>query len=336
MASFGLVPQGNLPQNPNGVGTLFRDGVRVGQKFTRPEQFTNSIGVSPSRVVQINPSRTRWGEGVLLGTTSIYNISPAPASTNGDICYLTDANTPGNQTLTAGGDQNQASSWAAICANGLPGLQLDWPRSVEFIISGNQTAPLTFKVFGYDWYGQPMQMSVDNIISVGGVDTAYSPVARTLDLGAETNNKAFYQITRVFMFGNVSATAEIKIQTCASFGLPFALNQTLGMPIQVYWDGAVDLNQPDSQVIWGDNRTPTDTTGDVRGTYVPASDPEPDHSNRLIIMYYVYGVDAAINEWSALGMPDWGNGEIESNYIVPPLDEQELYGLNQYYTGTPV
>lgn len=331
MASFGIFPLGNLPQSPQGIGSLFKDGVRVGK------EFTTSIDIGNANVIANNPTMTRWGGGVLLSPNYTHNISPAPRTTVAnpnviDICNIVFNADQGNQTLLAGGSQNIGATWNAICANGQPGLQFGWPQAIEFKITGNQTTGVAILVFGFDWYGQPMQTRTNGIKGNG---TLFSPITRTNGATALTSNKAFFQVTRVYLMGGITTGASIAVRTSPCYGLPYALDEEKGMPIQAMWKGTIDLANVDAEVRYADINVPNNFTNDVRGTYAPSSDPTATSDNRLLFQYYVYAADRKIDEFSEVGLPDWSNRDADTNFIVLPTVESQQYGLNQYYTGTP-
>lgn len=332
MASFGIFPLGNLPQSPQGIGSLFKDGVRVGK------EFTTSIDIGNANVIANNPTMTRWGGGVLLSSNYTLNISVAPrvnsnpATSPIDICNIPFNATQGNQPLIAGGPQNQAATWAAICANGKPGIQFGWPQAIEFKITGNQTTPVAILAFGYDWYGQPMQMRTNGIQGNG---TLFSPIPRTNGASALTSNKAFFQLTRIYLMGGISTGASISVRTSPCYGLPYALDEVKGMPIQAFWQGGIDLGNVNADIRYADTTVPNNFTADVRGTYAPSADPLEGSTNRLLFLYYVYASDRKIDEFSEAGLPDWSNRDADTNFIVLPTVEAEQYGVNQYYTGTP-
>jgi hypothetical protein len=112
-------------------------------------------------------------------------------------------------------------------------------------------APVTVTVTGYDLYGQPMS---EAITSSAAVSTAVN------------GKKAFLQVTSV----SVSAATG----TAVTVGT----TDILGLPVRVFnvaYIASVKSNNTLAQdagtFVAADTNTATTTTGDVRGTYVPAT-----------------------------------------------------------------
>jgi hypothetical protein len=112
-------------------------------------------------------------------------------------------------------------------------------------------APVTVTVTGFDLYGQPMS---EAITSSAAVSTAVN------------GKKAFLQVTSVSVSG-ATGTA-----------LTVGTTDILGLPVRVFniaYIASVKSNnalaQDGGQFTAADTATATTTTGDVRGTYVPAT-----------------------------------------------------------------
>ena len=112
-------------------------------------------------------------------------------------------------------------------------------------------APVTVTVTGYDLYGQPMS---EAITSSAAVSTAVN------------GKKAFLQVTSVSVSG-ATGTA-----------LTVGTTDILGLPVRVFniaYIASVKSNNTLAQdagtFVAADTATATTTTGDVRGTYVPAT-----------------------------------------------------------------
>lgn len=118
------------------------------------------------------------------------------------------------------------------------------PRNV--VAAWTNTAVLTVK--GTDMYGQPMTES-----SASG--TSF------------TGKKAFKTVTQVTVSANVTA---LTVGTGVVLGLPYRLNAKRDI-LAGYADAT--LENATSTVAGADATTPTATTGDVRGTYSPATAP---------------------------------------------------------------
>jgi len=144
-------------------------------------------------------------------------------------------------TLTAG-----TSVKSITTAGGVTLLQLDLPRAIKVNCS---TTARAFTVSGYDYYGQAMS----EVITVATAGTAV------------TGKKAFFTISGVTIAG--SATAAV-----------VGTSDVLGLPVRVFnvaYIASVKSNstlaQDTGTFVAADTATATTTTGDVRGTYTPAT-----------------------------------------------------------------
>jgi hypothetical protein len=186
-----------------------------------------------------NPSPMDLGIGP-LGRIYVWDITPQAAVAN-NIAASQTAAAAGAVTLTAG-----TSVKSVVRQNGTTVLQLDVPRAVKVNCS---TTARAFTVSGYDYYGQPMS----EIITVVTPGTAVS--------GA----KAFFQISGITIAG--SATVVLVGTT-----------DVLGLPVRVFnvaYVASVKSNNTLAQdagtFVAAVTATATTTTGDVRGTYTPAT-----------------------------------------------------------------
>jgi len=175
-----------------------------------------------------------------LGRIYVWDVIPQAAVTN-NIAASQTASGAGAVTLTAG-----TSVRSVINASGSTVLQLDQPRAVKVNCS---TTARAFTVSGYDYYGQAMTETIT--VSVAGT--------------AVTGKKAFWQIASATIAG--SATAVV-----------IGTSDVLGLPVRVFnvaYIGSVKSNNTLAQdagtFVAADTATATTTTGDVRGTYVPAT-----------------------------------------------------------------
>jgi len=185
-----------------------------------------------------NPSPMSLGIGP-LGRIYVWDIVPQAAVTN-NIAASQTAAAAGAITLTAG-----TSVKSVVTSNGTV-LQLDCPRAVKVNCS---TTARAFTVSGYDYYGQAMS----EVITVAIAATAV------------TGLKAFYQISGVTIAG--SATAVV-----------VGTSDVLGLPVRVFnvsYVASVKSNNTLAQdagtFVAAATQTATTTTGDVRGTYTPAT-----------------------------------------------------------------
>lgn len=186
-----------------------------------------------------NPSPMSVGVGP-LGRIFVWDIVPQAAVTNNIAASQTAAGA-GAVTLTAG-----TSVKSVTTASGTTVLQLDCPRAIKV---NSSTTARAFTVSGFDYYGQAMS----EVITVSVAATAV------------TGLKAFYQISGVTIAG--SATAVV-----------VGTSDVLGIPVRVFnvsYIASVKSNNTLAQdagtFVAAATVTATTTTGDVRGTYIPAT-----------------------------------------------------------------
>jgi hypothetical protein len=175
-----------------------------------------------------------------VGRIYVWDVVPQAAVTN-NIAASQTAAAAGAVTLTAG-----TSAKSVVRNDGTTVIQLDLPRAIKVNCS---TTARAFTVSGYDYYGQPMSEVIT--VSVAGT--------------AVTGKKAFYQVSGATIAG--SATAVV-----------IGTSDKLGLPVRVFnvaYIASVKSNDTLAQdagtFVAADTATATTTTGDVRGTYVPAT-----------------------------------------------------------------
>jgi hypothetical protein len=186
-----------------------------------------------------NPSPMDLGIGP-LGRIYVWDVVPQAAITNNIAASQTAAGA-GAVTLTAG-----TSAKSVVLNNGTTAIQVDVPRAIKVNCS---TTARAFTVSGYDYYGQAMS----EVITVAVAGTAV------------TGLKAFYQVSSVTIAG--SATAVV-----------VGTSDVLGIPVRVAnvaYVASVKSNNTLAQdagtFVAADTATATTGTGDVRGTYAPAT-----------------------------------------------------------------
>jgi hypothetical protein len=186
-----------------------------------------------------NPAPMDLGIGP-VGRIYVWDVVPQAAITN-NIAASQTAAAAGAVTLTAG-----TSAKSVVRNDGTTVIQLDLPRAIKVNCS---TTARAFTVSGYDYYGQPMSEVIT--VSVAGT--------------AVTGKKAFYQVSGATIAG--SATAVV-----------IGTSDKLGLPVRVFnvaYIASVKSNDTLAQdagtFVAADTATATTTTGDVRGTYVPAT-----------------------------------------------------------------
>ena len=175
-----------------------------------------------------------------LGRIYVWDVIPQAAVTNNVAASQTAAGA-GAVTLTAG-----TSAKSVVRSDGTTVIQLDVPRALKVNCA---TTARAFTVSGYDYYGQAMS----EVITVAVAGTAV------------TGKKAFYQVTGATIAG--SATAVV-----------IGTSDVLGIPVRVTnvaYVASVKSNSTLAQdagtFVAADTATATTATGDVRGTYVPAT-----------------------------------------------------------------
>ena len=186
-----------------------------------------------------DPSPMDLGIGP-VGRVYIWDVIPQAAVTN-NIAASQAPSGASSLTLTAG-----TSAKSVVRNDGTTVIQLDCPRAVKVNCS---TTARAFTVSGYDYYGQTMTETIT-------VATAGTAV---------TGKKAFFQVSGVTIAG--SATAAV-----------VGTSDVLGIPVRVFNVAYVvsvksnsTLAQDAGTFVAADMTTASATTGDVRGTYTPAT-----------------------------------------------------------------
>jgi hypothetical protein len=194
-----------------------------------------------------NPSPMSLGIGP-LGRIYVWDIVPQAVVTNNIAATQTPAGA-GSLTLTAGTSVKSVTN-----ASGATVLQLDCPRAVQLTTaSGTIVTSRTITVSGFDYYGQAMSEA----IATGTTSSAVANVA---------GKKAFFQISGITISGALPVAITV------------GTTNVLGLPVRVFnvsYVASVKSNNTLAQdagtFVAADTATATTTTGDVRGTYVPAT-----------------------------------------------------------------
>jgi len=175
-----------------------------------------------------------------IGRVYVWDVIPQAAVTN-NIALSQTAAGAGAVTLTAG-----TSVKSVTRTDGTTVLQLDLPRAIKVNCS---TTARAFTVSGFDYYGQAMS----EVITVATAGTAV------------TGKKAFFQVSGATIAG--SATAVL-----------IGTSDVLGLPVRVFNVAYVisvksnsTLAQDAGTFVAADTAVATTGTGDVRGTYAPAT-----------------------------------------------------------------
>jgi hypothetical protein len=187
-----------------------------------------------------NPAPMDLGVGP-LGRIYVWDVVPQAAVTNNVAASQTTTTAGQAVTLTAG-----TSAKSTTTAGGVSVIQLDVPRAIKV---NSSTTARAFTVSGYDYYGQAMT----EVITVAIAATAV------------TGLKAFYQVSGVTISG--SATAVV-VGTSDVLGIPVRV-ANVAYVASVKSNNA--LAQDAGTFVAADTATATNATGDVRGTYTPAT-----------------------------------------------------------------
>lgn len=218
-----------------GTGTGGTGTYTINQSVTASSTTLTAHGNIPFE----DPSQMDLGIGP-VGRIYVWDIIPQAAVTNNIAASQTAAGA-GAVTLTAGTSVKAVTNTAGSTV-----YQLDCPRAIKVNCS---TTARAFTVSGFDYYGQAMSEVIT--VSVAGT--------------AVTGKKAFYQVSGVTIAG--SATSVV-----------VGTSDVLGIPVRVTnvaYVASVKSNNTLAQdagtFVAADTSTATTTTGDVRGTYTPAT-----------------------------------------------------------------
>ncbi len=197
-----------------------------------------------------------YAKGSFGGITSpvfIYEVTPVQLSSNG---ISTSQAVSGASNLTITG--SLATAGVAT---------LDVPRCVTITSSASTDTTQTATFTGGDVYG----VTVVETISLNGTNTV-------------SGLKAFKTVSRVAMSatcaGNITAGSGDK------FGVPYRINNKGSL--QAFWDAT--WNSGSGTTTLGSTSTATATTGDVRGTYLPAT--ASDGTRTLALWVYMDNVES--------------------------------------------
>lgn len=154
-------------------------------------------------------------------------------------------------------------------ADGTVCVQLDVPRALQVNTS---TTARAVTVTGYDVYGQPMSEVIT-------VTVAATPVS---------GKKAFFQVTGATIAG--SATA-VTVGTTDVLGLPIRMTD-FGYIQHIGYNNTL-ADAAGTPIVADQTNPATTTTGDVRGTYTPAS--ATDGIKRLVMSLAVPAIACGPN-----------------------------------------
>lgn len=178
-----------------------------------------------------------------VGRIYVWDVTPQALVANN---IATAQTTSSTITLTAG-----TSAKSVVRNDGTTVIQLDLPRAVSIVSGTGTLTNRNVTITGYDYYGQPMS----EVIATGTVQST-----------TVNGKKAFFQIASASISGALGAT--IAIGTTDILGIPVRV-------ANVAYIASVKSNNTLAQdagtFVAADTATATTTTGDVRGTYVPAT-----------------------------------------------------------------
>lgn len=201
-----------------------------------------------------DPSPMDVGVGP-LGRVYIWDSVPQALVANNIAASQTPA-AAGSLTLTAG-----TSVKSVVTASGTTVLQLDCPRAVSVTTGTGSPTSRNFTVSGFDVYGQPMS---EVIASSASQSTAVN------------GKKAFYQISGITVSGGT--VVAVTVGTTDILGCPVRILD-LGYIVHAGYNNTLADNA--GTAVAAATATATTTTGDVRGTFVPAS--ATDGIKRLVM-----------------------------------------------------
>ena len=205
--------------------------------------IANTTALSLNGNIQFDdPSLMDLGIGP-LGRIYVWDVIPQALAANN---LATAQTTSSTIALTAG-----TSTKSVVRQDGTTVVQLDLPRAVSIVSGTGTLTNRNVTITGYDYYGQLMS----EVIATGTVQST-----------TVKGKKAFFQIASATISGALGATIAI------------GTTDILGLPVRVFnvaYIASVKSNNTLAQdagtFVAADTATATTTTGDVRGTYVPAT-----------------------------------------------------------------
>ena len=221
-----------------GTGTGGTGTYTINQSVTASSTTMTAHGNIPFD----DPSPMDLGIGP-LGRIYVWDVIPQALVANN---IATAQTTSSTIALTAG-----TSVKSIVNTYGQTVLQLDIPRALSIVSGTGTLTNRNVTITGYDYYGQPMS----EVIATGTVQST-----------TVKGKKAFFTILSASISGALGATIAV------------GTTDILGFPVRVFnvaYLASVKSNSTLAQdagtFVAADTATATTTTGDVRGTYVPAT-----------------------------------------------------------------
>lgn len=201
-----------------------------------------------------NPGQIGMGVGP-LGRTYVFDIVPAALSATA-VCAAQAVAAAGNATI------NGASASGGIAT-------FDVARNVSIVSSSASDTTQTVTVTGTDYYGQAQT----SLLTINGTTTV-------------NGLKSFKTITQVAV--SAVFVGNLSVGSTDIFGLPYRVTDA-GYLLRTGWNNAVADNA--GTFTAADTATATVSTGDVRGTFLPAST-AANGSRRLVIAIGLTAIQA--------------------------------------------
>jgi len=196
------------------------------------------------------------GQGVgPLGRTYVFDIVPAALSATA-VCAAQAVAAAGNATI------NGASASGGVAT-------FDVARNVSIVSSSASDTTQTVTVTGTDYYGQAQTA----LLTINGTTTV-------------SGTKTFKTITQVAV--SALFVGNLSVGSGDTFGLPYRVTDA-GYLLRTGWNNAVADNA--GTFTAADTATATVSTGDVRGTFLPAST-AANGSRRLVIAIGLTAIQA--------------------------------------------
>jgi hypothetical protein len=196
------------------------------------------------------------GQGVgPLGRTYVFDIVPVALSATA-VCAAQAVAAAGNATI------NGASATGGVAT-------FDVARNVSIVSSSASDTTQTVTVTGTDYYGQAQtsRLTINGTTTVNGL-------------------KSFKTITQVAV--SAVFVGNLSVGSTDIFGLPYRVTDA-GYLLRTGWAGAVADNA--GTFTAADTATASVTTGDVRGTFLPATS-AANGSRRLVIAIGLTAIQA--------------------------------------------
>ena len=196
------------------------------------------------------------GQGVgPLGRTYVFDIVPAALSATA-VCAAQAVAAAGNATI------NGASATGGVAT-------FDVARNVSIVSSSASDTTQTVTVTGTDYYGQAQtsRLTINGTTTVNGL-------------------KSFKTITQVAV--SAVFVGNLSVGSTDIFGLPYRVTDA-GYLLRTGWNNTVADNA--GTFTAADTATASVTTGDVRGTFLPAST-AANGSRRLVIAIGLTAIQA--------------------------------------------